>query len=464
MSQDAAASPFVPPGPNPDSHKAGVLHLFLLGMLRPLDAWPRQVFEEPIYRAPVPGRPIFLMDPEAIGDVFVDHADCFTRGELVRRLMRPAWGKGMPACADQEWRWQRRATAPVFRPRHVRTLVPFMSRVAEAALERWGSEAEVDFAEETARMSFDVILDTVLSGGEGVDRAAARANIANFRAKVLSPRASFFLAPDSWHEGRSLPAPGAANLLAEVEAMLQRRRGAPPRGDLVDLLFAAQDPVSGQSMDDEILRDNIRGFVISSHQTSAFALSWSVYLASAHEPTAARLRSEVEAVAGDAPIGPEHLEKLVFTRQVVSEALRLYPPTFQIYRICLRDTTIGTHRVRAGEKVLIPIYALHRHRRWWRDPDVFDPDRFAPGAAAPDRHLYMPFGAGGRICLGAAFAMTELVTMLATLMRGATFRVDPSHRVWPGTGMEMAPRGGLPMRIEARAKTHRAAPAAAPVG
>jgi cytochrome P450 len=111
---------------------------------------------------------------------------------------------------------------------------------------------------------------------------------------------------------------------------------------------------------------------------------------------------------------------------------------------------VGGHRFRPGDKALIPVYALHRHRRWWSDPDVFDPDRFAPDRPLPDRHLYMPFGAGGRVCLGAAFAMTELVVMLATLMRGATFTIDPNHRVWPGTAMEMLPRGGLPMRIEAR--------------
>ncbi|HEY3949555.1 cytochrome P450, partial [Phenylobacterium sp.] len=261
-----------------------------------------------------------------------------------------------------------------------------------------------------------------------------------------------FYAPDRWHEGRDLPpAPGGESLRADVDAMLRRRRAAPPRGDIIDLLLAAHDPETGEAMDDETLRDNLLGFIVAGHATSSVALTWATYLAGAHAPTAARLRAEVAAVAGAGPIGPEHVEELVFTRQVVCETLRLYPPGFQLYRVCVREAVVGGHRFKPGDKVLIPVYALHRHRRFWRDPDVFDPDRFAPGEPMPDRHLYMPFGAGGRVCLGAAFAMTELVVILATLMRGADFSVKPGHRVWPGTAMEMLPRGGLPMRVTARA-------------
>lgn len=451
MPDDAVGSPYMPPGPHPGSHEANLFHLVFWGMSRPLDAWPRAVFEDLSFRAPAPSAPLFVMDPEVIRAVFVQEADAFTQGAMFRRLMRPVWGDGIATSEGPAWRWQRRASAPAFRPAHMQALAPLMSQAAQAALDRWRSGAQVDFSQEAATMTFDAILDSMFSGGEDLDRASARPRVAAFLSKVLSPRLSFFMASDGWHEGRSLPpAPGAAGLRRDIDAMIRRRREAPPCGDLLDLLLEAHDPESGQAMDDATLRDNLLGFIVAGHQTSSVALTWSVFLASQHAPTAARLRAEVAEVAGRASIGPEHVERLVFTRQVVSEALRLYPPAFQLYRVCVRETRVGGHRFSPGDKVLIPIYALHRHRRWWSQPDVFDPDRFAPGQPLPDRYLYMPFGAGGRVCLGAAFAMTELVVMLATLMRGANFTVDPNHRVWPGTAMEMSPRGGLPMRIAPR--------------
>ena len=450
MPSAAADLQFAPPGPNPDHHEPNIFQQALWSMRRPIDSWPRAVFEESIYRPPAPGAPVYLMDPTAIHELFVEAGDAFEQGAMFRRIMRPVWGDGIVTSEGQAWRWQRRASAPAFRPSQMNLLAPFMSRAAQSALDRWGAEACVDFAEEAARMTFDVILDTLLSGGEDFDRLTARRRVSSFLSRILAPRPSYFLAPDNWHKGRSLPsAPGAESLRTDIDAMIQRRRNEPPRGDLVDHLLEARDPETGQVMDDATLRDNLLGFIVAGHQTSSVALTWSIYLASSHTPTAERLRAEVAIVAGDANIGPEHIDRLVFTRQVVSEALRLYPPAFQIYRICVRETQIAGHRFKSGDKVLIPIYALHRHRRWWRHPDVFDPDRFASEAPPPDRHLYMPFGAGGRICLGAAFAMTELVVMLATLMRGATFTVDPAHRVWPGTAMEMLPRGGLPMTARA---------------
>ena len=303
-------------------------------------------------------------------------------------------------------------------------------------------------AEETARITFDVILDAVLSGGEDFDRATLRGRIAAFVAQMARLRLSYFMAPDAWHANRpSRGSADAALLREEVARMVRRRRSAPPRGDLVDLLLQARDPESGRAMDDALVRDNLLGFIVAGHETSAVALAWALYLVSAHAPTAARVRAEAEAVGSGAAIGPGGVERLVFTRQVVQEALRLYPPGYALTRVCARTTELAGLTVRRGTRVMLPIYALHRHRRWWRDPDVFDPDRFGPDQPAPDRHIYMPFGAGGRVCLGAAFAMTELVVVLATLVREAAFTLEPGHRVWPAAGLTLRPEGGLPMTL-----------------
>jgi cytochrome P450 len=162
------------------------------------------------------------------------------------------------------------------------------------------------------------------------------------------------------------------------------------------------------------------------------------------------MRAEIAAVAGDEPITAEHVAGLVFTRAVLQETMRLYPVGYTLTRVARRATTLGGIAIRAGARVLIPVYALHRHKAYWLHPDAFDPERFMPGAEPPDRYVYMPFGAGPRICAGAAFAMTEAVTVLATLVRGADLRLDPDHEVYPVAGLSLQPRGGLPMDVTAR--------------
>jgi cytochrome P450 len=443
---------FYPPGSGPRDRDLGFLQALRVSLRSSIEAWPKAVYEEPFYEPRFPGAPIMLMDPALIRAVLVEQADIFPHGHLFHRLLRPVWGRGLAVAEEADWRWQRRAAAPPFRPAGLAALAPRMRAAAEAALARWraGSGEPVDIVGETGTITFDVILDAMLSGGEDFERGSARSLVAAFLEQIRGMRLSYFLAPDGYHRFRTRPETAEARRLrAVVDQMIERRRRAPPRGDLLDLLMAAEDPETGRAMDDRILRDNLLGFIVAGYSTTALTLAWSIYLVSQHPPTAARLRAEIEEVTGGEPVASEHLGRLVFTRQVVNETLRLYPPAHSNTRICTRATTIGDIPMRAGRRVVMPIYALHRHRLWWRDPDRFDPDRFAPGEPAPDRHIYMPFGAGPRICIGAAFATTELVVTLATLIRAADFKLVPGHRVWPAAQLALAPEGGLPMTVTA---------------
>lgn len=442
-----APPPFRPPHPEP-LERVTPWHALTRAMRNPIEAWPRALFEGTSWRPPFPGAPVFLTDPASVRAVMVDQAEDFPHGHLWRRVMHPAWGDGFVAVDGADWRWQRRAAAPAFRATQMAALAPRMRAAAEAALARWRNAAQpINIAAETGRIAFDVILDTVLSGGEDFDRAETEARVGAFLNQLELKRLSYLFLPDRAHRGkRNEPVPEAALLRADVDRMIARRRAAPPRGDLVDLLLGATDPDTGRPMDDALLRDNLLGFILAGHETSAVTLGWALWLAASDVSSMQRLRAEVEAVTGGAPIGPEHLDRLVFTRQLIQETLRLYPPGYQLTRVCTRDTAIDGRRIRAGTRILIPVYALHRHRSHWHDPDAFDPDRFAPGMPVPDRHLYLPFGAGPRICLGAAFAMTELTVVLATLVRAANF--TPLSTPRPVASTSIRPQGGLPMRVE----------------
>jgi cytochrome P450 len=236
-----------------------------------------------------------------------------------------------------------------------------------------------------------------------------------------------------------------------VDRMVARRRAQARRDDLVDLLMQAQDPETGRRMDDDLLRDNLLTFIGAGHETTALALTWSLYLLGSHPPTAARVRAEVAGVAGEASITHEHVERLAFTRQVIHEAMRLFPSLPLMSRMCGEDTEAGGLAVKKGTFIFIPIYAIHRHRRLWRDPDVFDPDRFgAEESAARHRFAYLPFGGGPRVCIGQTFAMIEAVAILATLVRGAALEPDPGHRIRPMVRVSMRPQGGMPMTLRLR--------------
>ena len=443
----AAGPPFIPPAfPSPPERPGLVAALRSTRTV--IDGWPRAVFEGGLHRSPYPGGPVTVSDPAMAAEVLLEKADDFPRGELINRLFRPIWGRGIFIAEGADWRWQRRAGAPAFRPANMAALAPVMRAAAERTLTSWRAGRSLDLHQEMRGLTLQVLFDAALSGGEDFpDKAEASREVGDFVSGVGRFALTDFLPmPEAWRPstqrrgGRS-----RAYVRRHVGAMIARRRAeGGRRGDLVDLLMAAADPETGARMDDDLLRDNLIGFIAAGHETSANALAWALWLVARHPATERRLLAEVEAVAGEVPIGPDHLEQLTFTRQVIQETMRLYPGAVALARTAARDTAVGGHPIKRGTLVSIAVYALHRRPDLWDDPDAFDPDRFAPGRRADHpAFAYQPFGAGPRVCMGAAFAMTEMVTALAVLVRGARLTPDPSRPVRVGTrmGALVAPNG-----------------------
>lgn len=432
---------FQPPAPLP-----GKLPALLqgLGTFRSqIEGLPEAVFTNAAWQPPLAGMPLFVMAPDLVRRVLLTEADRFPAGDLFARMMRPVWGDGLLLAKSDSWKVQRRATAEAFRPAAVEQLTPFFEAAASQALQRWRAlpDGQVDIFEEMKRLTFDVILDTMLSGASAFDRDAFAQTAGKFFADISRIRISYILKPDAWHAERpSIDSPHRAALQNHIRNLVAERRSAPPRGDLVDLLMKARDPETGEGLSDDLLCDNLLGFIMAGYETTSTALTWTLYLVAAHAPTRERLRDEAANLTGTP-------QDLPFARAVISEAMRLYPPAFLLTRASLQDTEMAGHRVRAGQRINIPIYAIHRRAAVWRDPHAFDPSRFLDGGAPPDRFAYLPFGGGPRICIGAAFAMAEMVTLLTTLLRGADISLSPNVRIWPQTGLALYPRHGLPMRV-----------------
>ena len=402
-----------------------------------VDGWPRQVFDGGVFRARYPGAPLIISDPAVAAEVLVERSAEFPHGEVFDRIFAPIWGKGILVSEGSDWRWQRRAAAPAFRPAQMASLAPVMGRAADKTLARWSTGAPINLHDDIRKLTLRVIFDAVLSGGEDFpDKEEASRQIDAFTSNVgRISVADIVPMPERWRPSSAARGgESAAYIRDRVTAMIaRRRREARPRGDLIDLLISATDQETGQAMDDTLLRDNLVGFIAAGHETSTYALSWALWLVASHGATRDRLLAEIKAVAGDDPIGGEDVERLIFTRQVIEETMRLYPAAVAIVRAAAGDTQVAGHRLRRGAPVMVAVYALHRLADVWDQPDAFDPARFGPERrAGRPEGAYLPFGAGPRVCMGAAFAMTELIVALATLVRGSVLIPNPSRPVRPG--------------------------------
>ena len=206
-------------------------------------------------------------------------------------------------------------------------------------------------------------------------------------------------------------------LMAERRAA-GKEEGAPP-SDLFDLMGAARDPETGDAFTDEQLGDQVATMILAGHETTATALFWALYLLALDPGTQDQMAAEVKAATAG---GTLDLERLKFTRAVVDETMRLYPPAFLIARAAGAADTIGGMPVKKNDIVLIAPWLLHRHEKLWRDPNAFIPSRFMPPSPPPDRFAYLPFGVGARVCIGAHFALVEATLALAKLI--GAFKVE----------------------------------------
>jgi cytochrome P450 len=424
----SAPDPYCPPTFAVPNGRPGPLALWR-SIRNPIYGWSKEVFEGGVYRAALPGAPLVVGDPALAAEILIERSEDFPHGELLNRLFTPIWGRGIFVAEGADWRWQRRAAAPAFRPTQMAMLAPVMRRAAEAILLRWRDGAPIDLQAEMRRLTLQILFDAMLSGGEDFpDRDEASRQVDAFIGRVgrIVPTDALPM-PAAWRP--SVEARGgrpAAYMRARVAAMIaRRRRQSLQRGDLVDMLMAAEDSETGRKMDDELSRDNLMGFIAAGHETTAFALSWALWITAVHAPTRHRLLAEIKAVTQGGPVEGAHLDRLHFTRQVIQEAMRLYPAAVAITRAAMRDTELGGYSIRRGAPILVAIYALHRLADFWELPHAFDPDRFEPGSrAGRSPGLYLPFGAGPRSCMGASFATTELMVALATLVRGARLQPD----------------------------------------
>ena len=380
--------------------------------------------------------------------------------------MKPIWdlivgilGRGLLTSEGGFHDRQRRLVAPSFHRERLAGYAAIMSAALEEHLRRpaWREGATVDVAGELSQLTLVVVAQSLFGAdlrGSAGEISRAMASLLGLVESLRSPLGALLgLLPFSRSEIRYRLA--KRQLDAAVHAIIAQRRaeGNVDRGDLLSTLLLARDDAAGgaPAMSEREVRDEAMTLLLAGHETTASALAWSLYLLARHPEVQARVRAEAAPLAaeGRAP-GLADLPRLTYTRQVFSEALRLYPPAWILGRQTTREIVVGGWTAPAGATFLVSPYVLHRDARWFPEPERFDPDRWTPEAeAGRPKHAFLAFGAGNRSCAGEAFAWMEGVLLLAGMVRRWHFAPAPGCAApVPVPAVTLRPRDGIFLRLE----------------
>jgi cytochrome P450 len=402
----------------------------------------------------------FMTNPDYIRHVFATNADNYTKApHPAFVLLSHVMGNGLVTSDGALWGRQRRLVQPAFTKQRVADYGDIMTSATKRMTERWdervSDDAPLNVDAEMMRLTLEIVGECLFSidiAGEAGRVGSAFTTVSDQFAKLLGHPLGPMLVKFPRLPSVRRFNDSIATLDDVVEGIIaDRRASGAEMGDLLSLLMAARDAETGAGMDDRQLRDEVMTLLLSGHETTADALTWTLYLLDKHPEILTQLENEVEDVLQGRTPGVNDLGQLSYTKMVVQEALRLYPPIFLFARWGQQPDTIGGCRTPADANIMVCPWVLHRHPGLWEDPERFDPTRFTPErVAAQQPYSYIPFGGGPRQCLGVHFALMEAQLLLATIVQRYRLATIPGHVAQPGPMMTLRPQGGMPMLAVAR--------------
>ncbi|MGH8298885.1 MAG: cytochrome P450 [Steroidobacteraceae bacterium] len=392
-----------------------------------------------IYRVYVPARQSYtyvIHHPDDVKRVLVSNHRNYTKGLGLDRV-KILLGKGLMTSEGELWTRQRYMMQPFFHRRVITRFAEVIGTANSLLLARWEALARVgepvNLTDEMSALTLDIVLRAIF--GRDLERMST-----DFEVITRD-------------QGRNLQfAFKFRSLTKLVAGLIERRRREPQEHfDYVAMLMSARDKDSGEPMSERRLIDEILTLVVAGHETTASGLNWTWYLLSQHPDVEARLHAELDAVPEESAPSLAQMEQLSYTEQVINEALRLYPPGWLLSRRTVQPDVLSGFEIPAGTNVLLPLYLLHRHPRYWKDPDRFFPERFAKDHEAErPRFAYMPFAAGPRHCIGETFALYEMLMHLHRIARHFRLVHVPDKPIELEAQINLRTRYPLHMRLERR--------------
>jgi cytochrome P450 len=393
--------------------------------------------------------------PKLIEEALIKQSDTFVKLYDPRkpRGLELVLGQGLVTSKGELWQKQRGLMQPVFQRKNLSNLLAQFAMAGDEMLKRWqllGNGAEVNLSNEMMRLTLEVITQTMFGTSvlDKIDQIApALDTVLRFAAKSLMSPVAIPL---------SIPTPSnvafkkaMAFLDGIIYGIIDQRGGQPSgNGDLLDMLLAARDDVTGKPMNRKQMRDEVITIFSAGHETTSNLLTWTLYLLAKHPTVTTKLREELEVVTNGNPLQFGDLPNLNYTKAVINESLRVRPPVGVMMRKLNQETEIDGYLLKADSLAIFSIYNVHHHPDLWAEPEQFNPDRFLAGESR--RFSYMPFGAGERICIGNHFAMLEGQLLLAMMIQAYDFQLVDQAEPDIEMVISVRPKGGLPMRIVRR--------------
>ena len=442
--------PFIPPfPPRPQKPVATWRGFFGERARTSVYGWSERAFEIGYLKRNILGfRVHILLDPDLIQHVLLDNAANYSKPDIVKTLLDPIIGRGLLTSDSDLWREQRRIVAATFSPAAVDAQKAMFVEAANQAMDRWSDGEQLDMAAEATRTTMTVIALALFGGDPRLISEESMAQIAAAIEGFSEARMlALFRLPQIpvTPKGRAGKR-GQIYLRKTLAEVVDDRWTGRIKGDFLTGMIDALRKQFPEAEARALSIDNAATFYLAGHETTANALSWTLFLLAAQPALQEELAAEAQSAQSGGP--DDVAERTPRLRLFLSESLRLYPPVPRFDRQAIGHDRLGELAVEPGDILSIWPWILHRHRKLWDDPDVFDVGRFSEKRG---RHLfqYLPFGAGPRTCVGAQFATAEALTILAHWLSRWRF-IEAGHPVQAAGMVTLRPKGGLPLKLEAR--------------
>jgi cytochrome P450 len=447
-------------GPVPPPKPLGFFKLLQAARENSFAAFHQAAYDEPVLDLSMFGQRTFLVnDPAGVKQVLLDKVENYPKARQEVEALGSLFGDGILTSDGETWRAHRKIMSPSFDMRSLQAYAPAMARTTEAFLPRWNALADgavVDIGDEMTQLTLQIISGTMFSSDvDGMTDLVGR-SFREATAKMDFGLLDILPVIGPWRMRKHIAE--IHGCLSELDAAIARliaeraAKGAAAPQDLLTRLVAAQDADSGAGMSPGEVRDQVVTIFVAGHETTAVAMTWTFYLLSQHPDIEARLHAELDSVLGGRTPTQADLAKLPYTRMVLDEAMRLYPPAPGLsLRAAKEADVICGQAIPKGAGVAVMPWVLHRHSLLWDQPERFDPERFSPSrSVGRHRYAYLPFGGGPRVCIGMAMALMEATIILATLAQRYRLELVPGSDVRLTAKITLRPKTPMKMILHRR--------------